>query len=598
MKNYNNSNKNKASYSNSYSNRPKNKQEVEKIIHFKYGMKVPDLSIELGIPNALLIKKFMLLGEMVNMNTELDIDIVKYMAEEEGYAFELAKLEDDILEDEPDNPSDLVKRAPIVTVMGHVDHGKTTLLDSIRKSRVVDSEAGGITQHIGAYQVNRKGYSITFIDTPGHAAFTEMRARGAKITDVVVLVVAADDGVMPQTREAIDHAKAGNVPIVVAINKIDKNNANPEVVISELSKLGLIPEEWGGTTPFVHISALRKEGIDSLLDILELVSEIKELKANPNRRATGTVIEASLDKGKGPTATVIVQNGTLKQGDYISVGTSYGRIRSITDDLNRLVKEAYPSQPVEITGLNEVPKAGDTFKVFSDERLAKVSAERKKLSVITEKDQSNFDPFEVKKKVSVIIKTDVNGSIDALKNVLKKLESDVFSIDIVLSMVGGVTENDVVLAKASNAMVIAFNIRPTSQIKSLADEQGVTIKTYNIIYRVQEDIEAMLKGMLDKTYEDIVIGTAEVRQLFKVAKIGTIAGCYVTHGIIKRDSSLKVIRDQVVVYEGAISSLRRGKDDVKEVKTNFECGITISNFNDIKEGDIIEASEKKEVEVA
>jgi translation initiation factor IF-2 len=490
--------------------------------------------------------------------------------------------------------------------MGHVDHGKTTLLDAIRKSRVVEGEAGGITQHIGAYQVVRHGDPITFIDTPGHAAFTEMRARGAKVTDIVVLVVAADDGVMPQTIEALDHAKAAKVPIVVAVNKMDKASANPDRVMTELSEQGLIPEAWGGKTPFVNVSALKKMGIDELLDVIQLISEIEEFKANPNRLAKGTVIEASLDKGRGPVATLIVETGTLKVGDYIVIGNTYGKVRTMQDDLKRRYNEALPSQPIEITGLNEVPQAGDIFMAFQDERLTKDIASQRQSN---QKDQelkqvkktsldSMFGEIESsEKELNIIIKGDVQGSIEALKNMLEKINIDGFHVNVVRASVGAITESDVTLANASKAIIIGFNVRPTAAVKQDADNQGVEIRLYNIIYRIAEDIEAALKGMLAPTFEEIVTGQAEVRETFKVSRIGTIAGCYVTDGVIKRDALVRILRNGIVVYEGKLASLKRFKDDAKEVKQGYECGLSIENFNDLKIGDIIEASQMKEVEV-
>jgi translation initiation factor IF-2 len=505
-----------------------------------------------------------------------------------------------------DDPKDMVKRPPIVTVMGHVDHGKTTLLDAIRKSRVVEGEAGGITQHIGAYQVMRNGEAITFIDTPGHAAFTEMRARGAKVTDIVVLVVAGDDGVMPQTLEALDHAKAAKVPIIVAVNKMDKPQSNPERVMNELAERDLLPEAWGGRTPYVMVSALKRQGIDELLDVIQLISEIEEFKANPNRLAKGTVIEASLDKGRGPVATLIIESGTLHIGDYIVIGNTYGKVRTMTDDLKKRYNEAVPSQPIEVTGLNEVPQAGDIFMAFTDERITRdIALERQarhreseaKIMKKASLDKMFGEMESTEKELNIIIKGDVQGSIEALKNLLEKINIDGFHVNVVRSSVGAITENDVTLASASHAILIGFNVRPTAAVKLVADQQGVEIRLYNIIYRIQEDIEAALKGMLVPTFEEIVTGQVEVRETFKISKIGTIAGCYVTDGVIKRDALVRVIRDGIVVYEGKLASLKRFKDDAKEVKQGYECGLSIENFNDLKNGDIIEASQMKEVEV-
>ena len=581
----------------------------EKILTYYPDMNVAMVAEGLGLSNAAMIKKLMGLGLMTSVNQVIDRETVELIALEEGYEVQDEVITDVTRYDEMelvDDPKDMVKRPPIVTVMGHVDHGKTTLLDAIRKSRVVEGEAGGITQHIGAYQVVRNGEPITFIDTPGHAAFTEMRARGAKVTDIVVLVVAADDGVMPQTVEALDHAKAAKVPIIVAVNKMDKQSANPDRVMTELSERGLTPEAWGGNVPFVNISALKKQGIEQLLDVIQLVSEIEELKANPTRLAKGTVIEASLDKGRGPVATLIVETGTLKIGDYIVIGNTYGKVRTMQDDLKRRYQEALPSQPIEVTGLNEVPQAGDIFMSFKDEKITRqIASERQsrvkdgelKTFKKTSLDTMFGDLEQTDKELNIIIKGDVQGSIEALKNLLEKIDIDGFHVNVVRSTVGAITESDVTLANASSAIIIGFNVRPTAAVKQFADENGVEIRLYNIIYRVAEDIEAALKGMLEPTFEEVVTGEAEVRDIFKVSKIGTIAGCYVTNGVIKRDALVRVLRDGIVVYEGKLASLKRFKDDAKEVRTGFECGLSIENFNDIKQGDIIEASQLKEVEV-
>jgi translation initiation factor IF-2 len=581
----------------------------ERIFIYKPEMNVADVALGLGLSNAAMIKKLMQLGLMASINQVIDRDTIEVIALDEGY-----KVEDEVITDVTrydemelvDDPKDMVKRPPIVTVMGHVDHGKTTLLDAIRKSRVVEGEAGGITQHIGAYQVIRNGEAITFIDTPGHAAFTEMRARGAKVTDIVILVVAADDGVMPQTIEALDHAKAAKVPIVVAVNKMDKSSANPDRVMTELSEHGLIPEAWGGKTPYVHVSALRKQGLEELLDVVQLISEIEEFKANPKRLAKGTVIEAQLDKGRGAVATLIVETGTLHVGDYIVIGNTYGKVRTMQDDLKKRYNEAIPSQPIEITGLNEVPQAGDIFMAFKDERVTRdIANERQSRQKDTENKSvkktsldSMFGEMEsTEKELNIIIKGDVQGSIEALKGLLENIDVSGFHVNVVRSSVGAITESDVTLASASKAIVIGFNVRPSSAVKQVADQQGVEIRLYSIIYRVQEDVEAALKGMLAPTFEEIVTGTAEVRETFKVSKIGTIAGCYVTDGLIKRDALVRVLRNSVVVYEGKLASLKRFKDDAKEVKYGYECGLSIENFNDLKVGDIIEASQMKEVEV-
>ena len=584
------------------------KEQTEKVLYYKPDMNVAQIAAGLNFSNAMMIKKMMQMGLMASINQIIDRETIEVIALEEGYEVRDEVITDVTRYDEMeiiDDPEDLVKRPPIVTVMGHVDHGKTTLLDTIRKARVVEGEAGRITQHIGAYQVSHQDELITFIDTPGHAAFTEMRARGAKVTDICILVVAADDGVMPQTIEALDHAKAAKVPIIVAINKMDRPAANPERVMTELSEQGLIPEAWGGNVPFVEISALKKQGINELLDIIQLFSEIEEFKANPKRLARGTVIEASLDKGRGPVATLIVENGTLKVGDFIAIGNTYGKIRTMQDDLKKRHQKALPSQPVEITGLNEVPQAGDIFMVFPDEKttreiaLKRQSKQRDGELKVTKKASldSMFGQIEsAEKELNIIIKGDVQGSIEALKNLLEKIEVDGFHVNVVRSTVGAITESDVTLANASNAIIIGFNVRPNSVVKQLADDQGVEIRLYNVIYRVADDIEAALKGMLEPTFEEVVIGQAEIRDIFKASKVGTIAGCYVTDGVIKRDSSVRLIRDGIVVYEGKLASLKRFKDDVREVRQGFECGMSIINYNDVKVGDIIEASLMKEVE--
>ncbi|HEY8444516.1 MAG TPA: translation initiation factor IF-2, partial [Bacilli bacterium] len=488
-------------------------------------------------------------------------------------------------------------------IMGHVDHGKTTLLDTIRNSRVALGEAGGITQHIGAYQVNKNNKLITFIDTPGHAAFTEMRSRGAEITDIVVLVVAADDGVMPQTIEAIEHAKAAKVPIIVAVNKMDKPSANPERIKQELANYGLLSEDWGGDTIFVPISALKNQGVDELLDMILLVAEMQDLKANPNRLGIGTVLEAKLDKGRGVVATLLVKNGSIKVGDPIVVGNTYGKVRAMTDENRTDIQVALPSKAVEVMGITEVPNAGDPFMVFEDEKTARLIAEHRALRAHEQELGGRsvtlaniFEDKEGEKDLKLIIKGDVQGSIEALKNSLSKLEVEGVKVDIVRSAVGTVTETDISLAIAANAIIIGFNIRPQSKILEYAKEKGVEVRLYNIIYKLLEDIEAAMKGMLDPVYEEAVIGEAEVRQTFKVSKVGTIAGCYVTNGVITRNSQVRLIRDSIVIYTGNISTLKRFKDDVREVKAGYECGLTIENYNDIKEGDVIEAFVMKKVE--
>lgn len=582
-------------------------QPKEKKFIYKDNMKVSEVAQGLDLSPAALIKKLINLGIMSNVNQVLDRDVVELLVDDQGYKFEVEKITDLTRYDEieiKEDPKNLVSRPPIVTVMGHVDHGKTTLLDTIRKTRVAQGEAGGITQHIGAYQVKRKGSVITFIDTPGHAAFTEMRARGAKVTDIVILVVAADDGVMPQTIEAIDHARAAKVPLIVAVNKIDKPTANPERVMTALSERGVLAEAWGGDVPFVNVSALKNQGIDELLDVVELVAEIGELKANPNRLAIGTVIESRLDRGRGPVATIIVEQGTLKVGDNFVIGTTFGRIRTIHDDLGRLQKQAKPSQPVEITGLNDMPMAGDMLMVFPDERTARqISEERAhreredQLKGQRRTLDSLFGDMEAaEKELNLIIKVDVQGSTEALTGLLEKINIEGFHCNIVRSNVGAITENDIILAEASNAIVIGFNVRPTAAVRTLAEEKGIEIRLYSVIYKVQEDIIAALEGMLEPELEEQIIGQAEVRDTFRISKVGTIAGCYVTDGVIERDSLVRVIRDSIVVYQGKLSSLKRFKDDARSVRAGYECGIGIQNYDDIKVGDIIEASKMKEVE--
>ncbi len=579
-----------------------------KTIIYKPNMKVSEVAEGLGISNAEIIKKLMMLGVMTSVNQSIDRDTIELISEDMGF-----KIQDEVITDITrfdemkfeDAPEDMIKRAPIVTIMGHVDHGKTTLLDTIRHTRVVAGEAGGITQHIGAYQVERNGEKITFIDTPGHAAFTEMRARGAKVTDLCILVVAADDGVMPQTIEALEHAKAAQVPIIVAVNKMDKPQANPELVMTELSNLGLIPEAWGGNTPFVEVSALKGKGIDTLLDVIQLVSELEDLKANPNRLASGTVIEARLDKGRGIVTTVIVTNGTLKVGDNVVAGNTYGKIRTMNDDTKRRFDEAIPGQPVEITGLFDMPEAGDIFVALSDERQARQIAEerlarqregemakQKKASLKSMMDQAEAE----QKELVLIIKGDTQGSIEALKGSLEKINIEGLHVNVIRSSVGAITESDVSLASASNAIIIGFNVRPTTVVREFAKAQGVEVRLYNIIYKAIEDIEAALTGMLAPEFEEVVTGQAEVRSVFKISKIGAVAGCYVTDGVIERNSLVRILREGIVIYEGKMASLKRFKDDAKEVKAGYECGISIENYNDIKEGDIIEASIEKEVE--
>ena len=581
-------------------------KEDNKIL-YKEGMTLSMLANELSVNPIELIKKFMSLGVMLNINSTISFDdaelvVIDYnkelKKEETMDASNFEKLEIN------DNEEDLKERPPVVTIMGHVDHGKTSLLDAIRKTNVVVGEAGGITQHIGAYQVERNGKKITFIDTPGHAAFTEMRARGAAITDIVIIIVAADDGVMPQTKEAIDHAKAAKVPIIVAVNKIDKKEANIEKVLTEMTEAGLTPEAWGGDTTFVNISAKTGEGIDELLETIILMSEIKGLKANPNRYALGTVIEAKLDKNVGGVITLLIQNGTLRLGDPIVVGTSFGKVRTLKNDIGVEIVEALPSTPVEITGINEIPSAGDRFMAFETEKQAKQIAETRKEKA---KQKANINSNSITlddlfskiengiKEINIVLKADVKGSEEAVRNALSKINVEGVRTNIIRSGTGTITESDVVLANASSAIVIGFNVRPSSKTKDLAKEYGVEIRLHNIIYKVIEELEQAMKGMLDPEFEEKVLGEAEVRQLFKFSKVGTIAGCYVISGMIKSNSKARLLRDGVVIYDGNIKSVQREKDSVKEVKNGFECGITLEDYNDIKEGDIIESYEMVEI---
>ncbi|WP_226566374.1 translation initiation factor IF-2 [Bacillus stratosphericus] len=614
-KKYNNQNKNKNKRGGNNKQqhqqaRPvKPKKELPEKIEFTNSMTVGQLAEELGKETAEIIKKLMMLGVMATINQELDKDTVELIASEYGVPVEeVIILEETELEkyEVEDKVEDMQVRPPVVTIMGHVDHGKTTLLDSIRKTKVVEGEAGGITQHIGAYQIEENGKKITFLDTPGHAAFTTMRARGAEVTDTTILVVAADDGVMPQTIEAINHAKAAEVPIIVAVNKIDKPTANPDRVMQELTEHGLVPEAWGGETIFVPLSAKTGEGIDELIEMILLVSEVAELKANPNRVAKGTVIEAELDKGRGSVATLLVQTGTLHVGDPIVVGNTFGRVRAMVNDIGRRVKTAGPSTPVEITGLNDVPNAGDQFLVFKDEKTARQVGEARASKQIDEQrsDKAKLsldDLFEQIKQgdvkdINLIVKADVQGSAEALTASLQKIEVEGVKVKIIHTGVGAITESDIILASASNAIVIGFNVRPDGNAKSTAETENVDIRLHRIIYKVIDEIEAAMKGMLDPEYEEKVIGQVEVRQTFKVSKIGTIAGGYVTEGTITRDSGIRLIRDGVVIFEGEVDVLKRFKDDVKEVSQGYECGITIKKYNDIREGDVMESFVMQEIE--
>ena len=582
----------------------------EDTILVKDGMTVGELSEVLSIGSTELIKKlFMELKIMANINQSLTLEQIELIAMDYGKEIqeevEINKEDLDLYFEVEDAEKDLKERAPIVTIMGHVDHGKTTLLDTIRNSRVTAGEAGGITQHIGAYQVRAKDKKITFLDTPGHAAFTTMRARGAKITDVTILVVAADDGVMPQTIEAINHAKAADVPIIVAVNKMDKPQANPDRVMNELVEYGLISEEWGGDTIFVPISALKGEGIDELLENILLVTEMQELKANPNRLALGTVIEAKLDKGRGAVATLLVQNGSLNVGDPLVVGNTFGRVRAMINDRSKNIQTAKPSTPVEITGLQDVPNAGDRFVVFGDEKTARQIGEKRQQQYIETTRQANsavsldtlFEQMKQgeMKDLNIIIKADVQGSVEALAMSLAKIDVEGVNVRIIHTGVGAINESDITLAVASNAVVIGFNVRPDNNAKQMAQTEQVDIRLHSIIYKVIEEIEAAMTGLLDPEFVEKVIGLAEVRQVYKVSKIGTIAGAYVTEGKVSRDGKVRVIRDSVVIYEGEIDTLRRFKDDVNEVQSGYECGMTVENFNDIKEGDVFEVYIMEEV---
>lgn len=579
----------------------------EDIIAYKDNMTVAELASNLNVPAASLIKKLMGLGMMININASLDFDTAEILVADYNKTLKKESTLDETNFEELeiiDREEDLQERPPVVTIMGHVDHGKTTLLDTIRKTNVASGEAGGITQAIGAYQIEYNGKKITFIDTPGHAAFTEMRARGASITDIVIIIVAADDGVMPQTKEAIDHAKAAGVPIIVAVNKIDKPTANVERVLTEMSANGLQPEAWGGDIMFVNLSAATGEGIDDLLERILLLSEVSELKANPNRYAMGTVIESKLDKSSGVVTNLLIQNGTLRLGDPIVVGTISGRVRTLKNDKGENLVEALPSMPVSITGLPESPAAGDKFMAFESEKKAKKVAEQRQE---IEKEKRNkpktaisltdlFNRAEQgEKEINIILKADVKGSEEAVKNSLLKLDVEGIKINVIRSGIGAISESDISLAAASNAIIIGFNIRPDHKITEVAKDKGIDIRLYDIIYKVVEEMEAALRGKLEPEYEEIVLGEAEVRKIFKFSKVGTIAGSYVTSGIIKRNSKARIIRDGVVVIDSTIASLAREKDQAKEVKQGLECGITIENFNDIKEKDIIEAYELKEI---
>lgn len=595
------------------SNFPTKKEEIvakDGVIVYEEGITVGQLADKIGQTPANVIKVLFLLGTMVTINSSLNDEQVELICLE--YGFEVEKHvevsevnfeEIDIQDDE----KDLQPRCPVVTIMGHVDHGKTTLLDTIRKSAVVEGEFGGITQHIGAYQVEVNGKKVTFLDTPGHEAFTAMRARGAQVTDIVIIVVAADDGVMPQTKEAIDHAKAAGVPIVVAINKIDKEGADPERIKGEMAEHGLLPEDWGGDTVYCEISAKKRIGIEELLETLTVVAELADLKANPNRYAYGSVVEGKLDKGRGPVATLLVENGTLRAGDPIVVGTSFGRVRQMFDDRGKIIKEALPATPVEITGLNDVPVAGDKFMAFENEKQARSVGETR-LKAKQDKERSSGaalsldDLYSQIKEgemidLNIIVKADVQGTAEAVKASLEKIDVDGVRVNVIRSTAGGISESDVLLASASQAIIYGFNVRPNAKVRQKAEEEGIEIRLHNIIYKMVEEIETAMKGMLAPEIKEVVTGQAEIRQVIKVSKVGNIAGCYVTDGFIRRNCGIRLLRDSVVVYEGKLGSLKRFQDDAKEVAAGFECGLSIENFNDIKEGDIVEGYIMEEVEV-
>ena len=579
----------------------------ENVLLYKEGMTVSDLANLLDVSTGEIIKKLMGLGIMATVNNSVSFDTVELIAldynktvKKEETA-DISNFENYEIEDREE---DLVERPPVVTIMGHVDHGKTTLLDYIRKSNVASGEAGGITQEIGAYQVECNGKKITFIDTPGHAAFTEMRARGASVTDIVIIIVAADDGIMPQTKEAIDHAKAAGVPIIVCINKIDKPEANIDRVMTGLVEAGLTPEEWGGDTIVTKISAKTGEGVDELLENILLIAEMQELKANPNRYATGAVLESKMDKHVGAVATLLISNGTLRLGDPIVVGTAFGKVRTLKDDLGRNIVEAPPAMPVEITGLSSVPSAGDKFMAFETEKQAKQIASdralREKDADTNRTGMSLEELFgkinEGLKEINVVLKTDTNGSLEAVKSSLEKIEVEGVKINVIRGAVGGITESDIVLASASNALIIGFNVRGNNKVLDMAKQYSIEIRLYDIIYKLVEDMEKAMKGMLEPIYEEKVTGTAEIRQLFKFSKVGMIAGCHVTSGTIKNNDKARVVRDSIVIYNGSIKSLQHEKDQVKEMSKDHDCGLTLDNFQDYKEGDIIEVYELVEVE--
>ena len=591
--------------------RKEKKEKIEKIhVLIPDEITVGELAERMKKPATEVIKKLMLLGIMASVNENIDFDTASLIVEELGGTFEkeiILTEEDKLFKDVPDEPEMLKPRSPVVVVMGHVDHGKTSLLDSIRNTNVTEGEFGGITQHIGAHRVTVGDKKITFLDTPGHEAFTAMRARGAMVTDIAILVVAADDGIMPQTVEAINHARAAEVSIIVAINKIDKEGANPDRVKQELTEHGLVPEEWGGDTICVEVSAKQGTNIDGLLDMVLLVAEMRELKANPDRLAKGTVIESKLDKGRGPVATVLVQNGTLKTGDVVVAGTAVGRVRAMNDDKGRTVKSAGPSIPVEILGLSEVPEGGDTFYAVDDERKAREIVETRKFKEKQERQQratsisldNLFEHIEAgkMKDLNIIVKADVQGSVEAVTQSLVRISNEEVRVNVIHGAVGAVTESDIMLASASNAIIVGFNVRPTPGAVVAAENSEVDIRLYRVIYDAIEDIEKALKGMLEPTFREAVTGHIEIRTTFRVSGVGTIGGAYVTDGKVTRNSKVRIVRDGIVIHEGELGSLKRFKDDVKEVNAGYECGVSIDKYNDIKEGDIIEAFVMEQVEV-
>ena len=610
--NHSYNNKKKGSLISNVNNHKMNKQDIKNklndgVLVYNGPLTVSELAEKLGVAAVDVVRSLFLEKIMVNVNTTLNDDYIELVALKYGYEVQMekvVKLENFEEMEINDDPSMLEERPPVVTIMGHVDHGKTTLLDAIRKSRVTAGEFGGITQHIGAYQTVVKGKKITFVDTPGHEAFTEMRARGAQITDIVIIVVAADDGVKPQTVEAINHAKAANVPIIVAVNKMDKPAENYDRVVQQVSDLGLMPEEWGGSTIYQKISAKAGIGLDDLLETILLAAELEELKANPNRYALGTVVEARLDKQRGPIATFLVQNGTLRVGDCVVAGTAFGKVRQLRDDLGRQLSDATPATPVEISGLQDVPVAGDKFMAFENEKMARDIAEkRKEIKIMSERKATSANTLESfmanageHQTINVIIKADVQGSAEAVKNALEKLKVENVTVTVIASYAGAITESDVLLASASKAIIYGFNVRPDSVVRKKAAEEGVDIRLHNVIYNLLEEMEAAMKGMLKPIYKEVVTGQAVVRQTFKVGKVGVIAGSYVTLGFIRANAKVRLIRAGIVVYEGELSSLKRFKDDAKEVKEGFECGMMIKGYNDIKEDDIIEGYEMQEVE--